>query len=104
MRVNNLTAWWPYVHKARQEKVSGSTTNPQPRHMVWKVYKRGGTVYTTTYWDGHVTCSCPAGQYGRRCKHAAYVLWQIYPEFFREKRRSKFGGQSLAANLLRKAA
>lgn len=88
MRVSEVHDWRPHFDRAQVERVAGHTVpsqNPAPNHHIWNVQNwknnQPGKVYAVHVWwyaedrsDARVSCTCYAGQNGRPCKHAAWVI------------------------------
>ena len=91
MFVGRLDSWRKAWKTAQDEGVVGNTvphenTEDQQIYSVYRTRGEGaGVVYRVRWWRGsvpYIHCTCQAGLRNIRCKHAAYVLSQIYPRHF----------------------
>lgn len=96
MHIGKLEDWQKAWQTAQKEGVVGNTVpheNTETR-KAFSVYslKGSGKVYKVIWWRGSVdfiSCSCPAGVHDRPCKHAAFILHWIFPEYFPEAPKKK---------------
>ena len=45
----------------------------KPKFQIWQVDGSKGNVYNVTLADNKWTCDCPAGSFGRNCKHVKQI-------------------------------
>ncbi len=90
-------------------KVAGKTVKPQYRPHIRRESADTFSVQSERYGyilysqqvlaNGHVTCTCPAGQHGRPCKHAhiiaAYVAYCAKPSHLRPQQEEEAATEPL---------
>lgn len=98
MFVGKLSEWQKAWETAQEQGVVGNTVpkDNHPHLRFFNVYRTkgafAGAVYRVTWWKGSVPfiqCTCQAGEHGIRCKHASFVLAELYPEHFPRSSRTE---------------
>jgi hypothetical protein len=91
MNVGALDNWVKYHRAGNEQKVSVWLSQGPDAHADYQVWgatsaSKEQLTYVVRYYASRegeqVVCSCPAGEYGIPCKHAALVLGRIHYRSF----------------------